>query len=389
MSIDENSPKPLIVSPKGTSKRSDNSTSSRWSNRMRDNVLAVLRLVSPEWKWSNNDHQLVSLIAPSGPTAAMEPGHSRGRDSMAGVVTSYANEPSPAFRRFAHQVLSQTLLSPTAYLLGILNALRVPLMARLDDGSIDPTVIELFAQPTSAAPFKLLTLGLMMSNKHLDDNTFLNKTWNEVTGIPLLELNQMEAWFLKKCNYEITVPDDTWVSFLHKLQSWEEKRSSHGAHRDRDCAKRLLIVLDEAIGHFDVIPGFRLDQTQHAELRGSKSIVPTPASQSDSEADSWGRCYKRPAMADLGVRHPQSQSTPAIGNFSSRDHNKWEAEQDSSSALLRSRSDNAASSSSKTISPVSDAGKGTMSGPLMPSTLLNGSRALLHGSSFAPLATSS
>ncbi|PWY98735.1 hypothetical protein BCV70DRAFT_218265 [Testicularia cyperi] len=449
MSVDRVLSDPQPRSRRHPSRASSMTAGSRWSGRIRDNIVAVLRLVSPEWRWSNNDHKLVSLaetlpvsLSATSTASHVNAGHTRsaagkqqGRDSVVGIVTSYANEPSPAFRRFAHQVLAQTLLSPTAFLLGILNALRLPLMARLSDGSMDPAVLDLFAQPTSAAPFKLFTVGMMIANKHLDDNTFLNKTWTEVTGIPLTELNQIEAWYLKKCNYDVTVPEETWVGFLNRLQSWEEKRSSHGVHRDQDGSKRLLIVLDEALSHFDAIPGFNLDtyaQGGRTELAGHtladeamEALAPPARSdfgyRSDEGADAtltdiWSRGARPARPADLfGVHHQHCRSAPSVatlmGQCSSHagcDERRSSFERrptlsmtqstssgiaaDAAASLLRTRSECANSSSSKTISPASESGKtqcGTMTGPLIPSTLLNSTRAaLLHSTAFAPLSTS-
>lgn len=393
-----------IRSHRNSSKTSPTLGSSKWSGRIRDNVLAVLRLVSPDWRWSNNDHLFVSLseTLPTATATATKPSHSQsqgrsgGRDSVTSIVTSYANEPSPAFRRFVHQVLAQTLLSPPAFLLGILNALRLLVTAQLPDGSVDAVVLELFAQPTSAAPFKLFTLGMMIANKHLDDNTFLNKTWNEVTGIPLAELNQTEAWFLKKCNYEVNVPDETWIGFLHRLQSWEEKRSSRGMHRDQDSSKRLLLVLDEALSHFDAIPALQLDG----------EVIAKPTSPMDMWTESHHRAGSL-ALAD-DVDDQICHSAPAMGVLPSR--------QDLRAASHKPRHVCRASLPMETppatvlgpsldfvvaggqpfkdISPLSESGKsqnGAMPAPLMPSALLHSSRSLFHhgGGMFGPLATSS
>lgn len=414
MSLDRSRSESAIRSRRSSSKASTKAPCSKWSGRMRDNVVAVLRLVSPDWRWSNNDHLFVSLSeslsAASAEAASSRSPHSQshgrpGRDSVASIVTSYANEPSPAFRRFVHQVLAQTLLSPTAFLLGILNALRLLIMAQLPDGSIDPVVLGLFAQPTSAAPFKLFTLGMMIANKHLDDNTFLNKTWNEVTGIPLAELNQTEAWFLKKCNYEVTVPDETWIGFLHRLQTWEEKRSSRGKHRDHESSQRLLLVLDEALGYFDAIPALRLDGdiTLDAE---------TPhKARAASPVDMWAKSHHRAAsLAVLEGGEQHCRSAPAAATHTSQRSQAQEqgqglarashvsraslAMENPSALLMRSSSDYLGTGGAfKEMDGVdgesSKLANGTMSGPLMPSALLAGSRSLFqHSGVFGALSTS-
>ncbi len=152
----------------------------------------------------------------------------------------------------------------------------------------------------------------MIANKHLDDNTFLNKTWNEVTGIPLAELNQTEAWFLKKCNYEVTVPDETWIGFLNRLQSWEEKRSSRGMHGDHDSSKRLLLVLDEALSHFDAIPAFKLDD----EMVHSAESEHAP--KATSPMDMWAKSHHRTgSLALLESDEQHCRSAPAVATMMS------------------------------------------------------------------------
>lgn len=175
--------------------------------KMRSGVHSVLNLISPEWKWSRNDHSLMSLtdhspvaaqsirqsspsssrrISRSGSSSSSRRSSSHGANgsmSGSGVLgmvgsprPSTSTDPnhhpspspsadtSPAFKRFVHQVLAQTLLSPTAFLLALLFVVRVPTLVTNADGSIDQEALQLFAQPPSAAPFKLLTLGVMISN---------------------------------------------------------------------------------------------------------------------------------------------------------------------------------------------------------------------------------
>jgi hypothetical protein len=149
------------------------SFSSKSMDRSRTSVSSILRLISPDWRWSSNDDTLPSLSAPAStetrPSAATRPRRrssahgSPHQPSMNGIAAP-GSEISPAFRRFAHQVLAQTLLSPTAFLLALLYALRVPHLAVGADGELDAEAREIFASPPSAAPFKIFTLGLMIAN---------------------------------------------------------------------------------------------------------------------------------------------------------------------------------------------------------------------------------
>jgi hypothetical protein len=339
MSVDRGSASPHEVqSPRSRSFRRLESF-----DKSRETVSSVADLLSWECRWSANDDKLDSLrhyravgghVARQNDHLAVAPAMSRRTSSQnrmcredpnSTVSTGLAmstTEPSPAFRRFTHQVLAQTLVSPTAFMLGIMYALRVLRLAIVVDqngeASVDPEAVQIFAQPPSAAPFKLFTLGMMIANKHLDDNTFLNKTWNEVTGIALPEINRAERWFLERCSYEITVPETTWVAFLRRLHDRTERRVNmlNGAKRHRvptvkqapdaprrhdhyvpphagseEAQKRFLLCIEEALHNLGYAPTFSLSRTA--------SPLPSPD-------------QTRPKKS-LTHMHQHCHSAPAIG----------------------------------------------------------------------------
>ncbi|CAO1612808.1 unnamed protein product [Parajaminaea phylloscopi] len=291
-------------SSRGPSLRVRSLMRTKSNERSRYSALSVLGLVSSRWRWSNTGDGLPSLEQAAA-TATARAAEARQRKSQSpsspkegqssGAAFVPAGEVSPAFRRFAHQVLAQTLLSPTAFLLALLYSLRVPYFAVDEDGNVDPEAIEVFATPPSAAPFKLFTLGLMIANKHLDDNTFLNKTWNEVTGIPLPELNRIEQYFLTKCNYEVAVPHSVWVTFLHRVRSREEGRIVYGSYQlsrqrchrtgakefrpargssssgSSETSRRVLLAVEDmllAVGSSGIVDPFDLSESHHDRARG-------------------------------------------------------------------------------------------------------------------------
>lgn len=291
--------------------------------RSKTAVLSVLALVSPYWKWTRAAEALPSLVQTAAATAKNARKTKQGEHnsptsprehaaSSASASFAAGGEVSPAFRRFAHQVLAQTLLSPTAFLLGLLFALRVPYLAVDTSGNVDHEAVELLASPPSAAPFKLLTLGLMMANKHLDDNTFLNKTWSEVTGIPLIELNKLEQYYLIRCNYEIAIPHSVWCSFLKRVKRREEDKTAgvpeagRGAqyHREsspratssisqRETSQRVLLALDDMLSAL----GSRV--IEHLDLEGEERRVE----------------HKKRPTAGLMVQHQHHQSAPASASL--------------------------------------------------------------------------
>jgi len=76
--------------------------------------------------------------------------------------------------------------------------------------------------------YRLLTVALMLGNKFLDDNTYTNKTWAEVSGINVNEVHIMEVEFLsnmKYCLYTSAEDWAKWQSLLGKFANFFERAS--------------------------------------------------------------------------------------------------------------------------------------------------------------------
>jgi hypothetical protein len=80
---------------------------------------------------------------------------------------------------------------------------------------------------SSGAVYRMLTTCLLLGSKFLDDNTFQNRSWAEVSSIPVHELNMMELQWLTDFNWEIhgMMYDENegffmWVEHWH---AYEEK----------------------------------------------------------------------------------------------------------------------------------------------------------------------
>lgn len=170
----------------------------------------------------------------------------RPRSAAAREHSALVGDVSPAFRHFAHQVLAQTLVPPATLLLALH---YVQVLEGLCAGARDDAAeaVALLAQPPSTTPFKVLILALMMANKFMDDNTFLNKTWHEVTGIPLVELNRMESFFLCKTQFQLCVSDAQWFGHLDTLRALaEELRRGDTANTDVPALDVLETMLGDA-----------------------------------------------------------------------------------------------------------------------------------------------
>lgn len=93
---------------------------------------------------------------------------------------------SPAFRRYVSQILSSTRLPSSTILLGLYYlATRMQMLSANGNHHKSPASI-----------YRMLTIALLLGSKFLDDNTFQNRSWAEVSSIPVAELNTMELEWL-------------------------------------------------------------------------------------------------------------------------------------------------------------------------------------------------
>jgi len=128
---------------------------------------------------------------------------------------------SGAFRKFVQGLLSSTRLPSTTILLGMnylarrMNMLNAAGPYKATDGVV----------------WRMLTIGLLLGSKFLDDNTFQNRSWSEVSGIAVSELNTMEHEWLEAMEWNLYVNLDTSKDFNAWLESWSEWRERKNIQR--------------------------------------------------------------------------------------------------------------------------------------------------------------
>ncbi|KAG0202969.1 hypothetical protein BGX28_004602 [Mortierella sp. GBA30] len=113
----------------------------------------------------------------------------------------------PAFKKFCLKVLSATQLSSSVILLSLKYIQKLL--------KNNPSI-----HGQQGSEFRLFTVSLMLANKFLDDNTFTNKTWSDVTGISVKEINVMEMEFLNQVQFSLFVSEAEYLDWLHSLETW-------------------------------------------------------------------------------------------------------------------------------------------------------------------------
>jgi hypothetical protein len=134
---------------------------------------------------------------------------------------------SPPFRKFVSGLLSSTRLPSSTILLGLnylakrMTMLNTPTPYKTTDGQV----------------WRMLTISLLLGSKFLDDNTFQNRSWSEVSGIPVSELNTLEMEWLMAIDFRLHVDPVTDSDFHLWLASWaswkENKNKQRTATLDR------------------------------------------------------------------------------------------------------------------------------------------------------------
>lgn len=117
--------------------------------------------------------------------------------------------PAEAFKKWVQTVLSTTQVTQNVILLALMFVYRLKMT--------NPSV-----RGRPGSEYRLLTVALMLGNKFLDDNTYTNKTWAEVSGISVQEIHVMEVEFLSNMRYALLASKEQWEEWLDKLGAYFE-----------------------------------------------------------------------------------------------------------------------------------------------------------------------
>ncbi|KAJ5204471.1 uncharacterized protein N7498_005350 [Penicillium cinerascens] len=112
--------------------------------------------------------------------------------------------PTVGFQKWVSTILSTTQVSQNVILLALLFIYR---LKKFNSG----------VKGKKGSEFRLMTVALMLGNKFLDDNTYTNKTWAEVSGIAVQEIHIMEVEFLSNIRYDLFASEAKWARWHTKL----------------------------------------------------------------------------------------------------------------------------------------------------------------------------
>ncbi|KAL4917555.1 cyclin-domain-containing protein [Aspergillus aurantiobrunneus] len=117
--------------------------------------------------------------------------------------------PSIGFQKWVSSILSTTQVSQNVILLALLFIYRLK--------KFNPAV-----RGKKGSEYRLMTIALMLGNKFLDDNTYTNKTWADVSRISVQEIHVMEVEFLSNLRYNLFASEKEWSQWHVKLGLFAE-----------------------------------------------------------------------------------------------------------------------------------------------------------------------
>lgn len=145
------------------------------------------------------------------------------------------NPVSPAFRKFVSGLLSSTRLPSSTILLGM-NYLAKRMSLLNGAGAF---------KASDGQVWRMLTIALLLGSKFLDDNTFQNRSWSEVSGIPVAEINSLELEWLEAIDWKLHVNLDTSEDYHAWLTSWANWRDAK--ERENAATLERLAPLDTSV----------------------------------------------------------------------------------------------------------------------------------------------
>ncbi|KAJ2970514.1 hypothetical protein NQ176_g8152 [Zarea fungicola] len=183
------------------------------------------------------------------------------------LVTPDATVSSP-FRKFVTQILTSTRLPSTTILLGM-NYLAKRINGMKGQGPY---------KASEGQVWRYLTVSLLLGSKFLDDNTFQNRSWSEVSGIAVSELNSLEFDWVQAMQWRLYVNLDLSKDYQAWLDSWrdyQQMKKRQVAQASRDRLTSQIPAIDTEISRYNSSrhsPNSRYIQEQVAEYERYQAL---------------------------------------------------------------------------------------------------------------------
>lgn len=200
------------------------------------------------------------------------------------------SRPTPQFHKYVLQILSSTRLPSSTVVLGLFYL--ASRMRIVSDSGEDTR--------SSGTVYRMLTTCLLLGSKFLDDNTFQNRSWADVSSIPVHELNEMELGWLKGFDWTLHGPmyNET-EGFYMWREHWKAYEEDAQLARARTAQKLVPI---------DTTPA-RVQHPGRQPLLSPEGPIPLQYQRSSQYDTQWVRPlisdYSPPSAPGSGPTTPE------------------------------------------------------------------------------------
>lgn len=183
-------------------------------------------------------------------------------------------------------------------------------------------------QGADGSEYRLFTVALMLANKYLDDNTFTNKSWSEVSGMKVTDLNIMELEFLDVLQFKLSIKKEEYERWRTAL--FDFRSQLLGISKDVQKQKIMETVAistyplqwsqQQQQRHFPSHPTYYLE---HQRTSMILPVMPTPTTRDFHLFSKSQQKYPQPIIHGPLTRvqlkippHPVDQRIPATSSVS-------------------------------------------------------------------------
>ncbi|ORX94385.1 hypothetical protein K493DRAFT_187629, partial [Basidiobolus meristosporus CBS 931.73] len=113
----------------------------------------------------------------------------------------------PAFHAFCQKVIVRSEADPPTILLALKYIQRLKKYCPGVTGE-------------KGSEYRLFVAALILAHKVLDDHTYTNLTWSQISRIPIERINHLEREFLKSIQFDLYVSEEEYAQWLLYLEQY-------------------------------------------------------------------------------------------------------------------------------------------------------------------------
>ncbi|KAF1814812.1 hypothetical protein P152DRAFT_464768 [Eremomyces bilateralis CBS 781.70] len=234
-----------------------------------------------------------------------------------GIIQRPGQLIAPTYRKWVNSVLTATRLPKATILLSLhylsirmqIISSRTPQRRQDDRGDV----------------LEMLTTALILGSKFADDNTFINRSWSEVSSINVKTLNRLEREWLGDMVYTLHRDPAEPNGFNNWLAHWEEYEFQSVARSSRNKQTHLTVETNGLLtprSHHDGVDPTLTPLSAHphsttypAPSQQAPASYSNPAPPPYSQYDPWAnsRTDSSPISAPhTGPNTPEYYGTPGV-----------------------------------------------------------------------------